>query len=85
MHYPPYCSKFNPIEHRIFSQITRCWSGALLLPLENAAKRAEMTTTKSGLIVYADINTKTYEIKRQLDESYDRRLCSPGRLLSCAP
>lgn len=74
MHYPPYCSKFNPIEHRLFSQITRSWSGAPLMSVEDAAKRAEMTTTKPGLKVYADINTKTYEIKRPVDESYERRL-----------
>ena len=74
MHYPPYCSKFNPIEHRLFSQITRSWNGAPLMSVEDAVKRAEMTTTKPGLKVYADINTKTYDIKRQVDESYERRL-----------
>ena len=74
MHYPPYCSKFNPIEHRLFSQITRSWSGAPLISIEDAVKRAEMTTTKSGLKVYADINTQKYDIKRQVDESYERRL-----------
>ena len=74
MHYPPYCSKFNPIEHRLFSQITRGWNGAPLMSVEDAAKRAGMTTTKPGLKVYADINTKTYEIKRPVDESYERRL-----------
>lgn len=74
MHYPPYCSKFNPIEHRLFSQITRSWNGAPLMSVEDAAKRAGMTSTKTGLKVYADINTKTYEIKRSVDESYERRL-----------
>lgn len=74
MHYPPYCSKFNPIEHRLFSQITRGWNGAPLMSVEDAVRRAEMTTTKPGLKVYADINTKTYEIKRSVDESYERRL-----------
>ena len=74
MHYPPYCSKFNPIEHRLFSQITRSWNGAPLMSVEDAAKRATMTTTKTGLKVYADINNKTYDIKRQVDESYKKRL-----------
>ena len=53
MHYPPYCSKFNPIEHRLFSQITRSWNGAPLISAEDAAERAAMTTTKTGLKVYA--------------------------------
>ena len=74
MHYPPYCSKFNPIEHRLFSQITRSWSGAPLLTIEDAVERAAATTTKTGLTVYVDINTKTYEIQRPIDESYKRNL-----------
>ena len=74
VHYPPYCSKFNPIEHRLFSQITRSWSGALLMSLQNAAYRAAMTTTKNGLKVHVHINSKTYDIKRPIDESYQKRL-----------
>jgi len=74
MHYPPYCSKYNPIEHRLFSQITRSWSGAPLLTIEDAAERAATTTTKTGLTVYVDINTKTYEIQRPIDESYEMDL-----------
>ena len=74
VHYPPYCSKFNPIEHRIFSQITRNWNGALLMSLQNAADRAAMTTTKKGLKVYVHINSKTYDIKRPIEESYQKRL-----------
>lgn len=37
IHYPPSCSKFNPIEHKIFSKLTRSWSGAPLAFIENAA------------------------------------------------
>ena len=74
VHYPPYCSKFNPIEHRLFSQITRSWSGAPLMSLQNAADRAARTTTKKGLKVHVHINSKTYDIKRPIDESYQKRL-----------
>ena len=74
VHYPPYCSKFNPIEHRLFSQITRSWSGAPLMSLQNAADRAAMTTTKNGLKVHVHINSKTYDIKRPIVESYQKRL-----------
>jgi len=74
MHYPPYCSKYNPIEHRLFSQITRSWSGAPLLSVKDAQKRAAETTTSTGLIVHVDINTKTYEIQRPIDESYSKNL-----------
>lgn len=74
VHYPPYCSKFNPIEHRLFSQITRSWSGAPLLNLKNAADRAAMTTTKKGLKVHIHINSKNYDIKRPIEKSYQKRL-----------
>ena len=74
VHYPPYCSKFNPIEHRLFSQITRSWSGAPLMSLQNAADRVAMTTTKKGLKVHVHINSKSYDIKRPIEESYQKRL-----------
>lgn len=74
MHYLPYCSKYNPIEHRLFSQITRSWSGAPLLSLEDAARPAAETTTSKGLTVYVDLNNKTYDIQRSIDESYDDTL-----------
>ncbi len=79
VHYPPYCSKFNPIEHRLFSQITRSWSGAPLMSLQNAADRAAMTTTKNGLKVHVHINSKTYDIKRPIVES---ETCQSGHLRS---
>lgn len=74
MHYPPYCSKWNPIEHRLFSQITRSWSGAPLLSIEQAAQRAARTTTSKGLTVHVNINNKTYDIQRPIDNDYERRL-----------
>ena len=49
MHYPPYCSKYNPIEHKLFSQITRSWSGAPLLSMDDAVRRAAETTTKNRI------------------------------------
>lgn len=73
MHYPPYCSKFNPIEHRLFAHITRSWSGAPLLSVKDAAQRAAGTRTLKGLNVYVDINSKTYDIKRTIEESYKKR------------
>ena len=71
LHYPPYCSKYNPIEHCVFGPLTRSWSGAPLLTIENARNRAERTTTKKGLSIIATINQRTYETKRPIDESYE--------------
>ena len=74
MHYPPYCSKFNPIEHRLFSQISRSWSGTPLYTVDDACRRAAKTVTKTGLKVLAKIVDKTYEIKRKVRESFNERL-----------
>jgi hypothetical protein len=74
MHYPPYCSKFNPIEHRLFSQITRSWSGAPLFSIADACRRAANTVTKKGLKVFAEIVDKVYETKRKVHESFPDRL-----------
>ena len=44
------------------------------MSLQNAADRAAMTTTKKGAKVYVHINSKTYDIKRPIEESYQKRL-----------
>lgn len=37
LHYPPYCSKYTPIEHCMFNPISRIWSGVPLISIENAS------------------------------------------------
>lgn len=74
MHYPPCCSKFNPIEHRLFSQITRSWCGAPLLSVANACRRAAKTVTKTGLKVIATVVDKVYQTKGKVSESFQERL-----------
>ena len=44
------------------------------MSLQNAADRAAMSTTKKGLKVYVHINSKTYDLKRPIEESYQKRL-----------
>lgn len=73
MHYPPYCSKHNPIEHRLFSQITRSWSGEPLSSVQNAISRAQNTTTSTGLKVFVSLNQEIYDIKRPLDFDFESR------------
>lgn len=74
MHYPPYCSKFNPIEHRLFSQITRSWCGSPLLTITDACQRAANTVTKTGLTVKSVIVDKIYNVKRRIQDSFKDRL-----------
>ena len=44
------------------------------MSLQNAADRAAMSTTKKGVKVYVHSNSKTYDIKRPIEESYQKRL-----------
>lgn len=60
IHYPPYCSKYNPIEHRLFSQMHRQAEGAILLNYQQVKTIFEGTKTKTGLKVFVRINRKLY-------------------------
>lgn len=70
-HYPPYCSKWNPIEHRLFSQITRSWSGGIFNTIEEACELASNTRTKTGLAVFTSINRREYEIGIERHQSFE--------------
>jgi len=69
-HYPPYTSKWNPIEHRLFSQVERAWSGVMLDSPETALKTLENTRTKTGLRVIARILDKVYDIGRKCSDTF---------------
>jgi hypothetical protein len=60
-HYPPYCSKWNPIEHRLFSQIHRAMEGVVLTDYQTVKKIIEQTSTKTGLTVVVRLNLKEYQ------------------------
>ena len=63
-HYPPYCSKYNPIERRLFAQVHRTIKETLLTDLEQVKKLMGKTATKTGLRVEVRINTKFYPLKQ---------------------
>lgn len=63
-HYPPYASKWNPIEHRVFPHVTRAMEGILLETHEQVQTLIEKTYTKTGLKVTASIIKKAYNIGR---------------------
>ncbi|MFB1490692.1 MULTISPECIES: ISAzo13 family transposase [unclassified Thiocapsa] len=69
-HYPPYTSKWNPIEHRLFSQVERAWSGVMLDSPETALRTVEQTRTQTGLSVTARILDATYEIGRTCSDNF---------------
>ena len=63
-HFPPGTSKWNKIEHRLFSQITQNWRGRPLVSRETVVALIRATTTKSGLHVRAKLDTHSYEVKK---------------------
>jgi hypothetical protein len=73
-HYPAYCSKYNPIEHRLFAQISHTWSGIPLRDIQFVKELTDATTTKTGLKVVSKINSKTYETQRSVDEDYQDQI-----------
>jgi Rhodopirellula transposase DDE domain len=63
-HYPPYCSKYNPIERRLFAQVHRTIKEVILTDLEQVKELMSKTTTKTGLSVEVRINAKFYPLKQ---------------------
>ena len=60
-HFPPGTSKWNKIEHRLFSFITQNWRGKPLYDLQTIVNLISHTTTEVGLIVKSAIDDTTYE------------------------
>ena len=59
-HYPPGTSKWNKIEHRMFSHITRNWRGRPLESREVVVSLIANTTTRTGLKIRAELDQRTY-------------------------
>jgi hypothetical protein len=59
-HFPPGTSKWNKVEHRLFSYITRNWRGKPLVSRQAIVSLIAATTTKTGLTVRAALDTNTY-------------------------
>ena len=60
-HYPPGTSKWNKIEHRMFSFISVNWRGEPLVSYETVINLISTTTTKTGLKIKAVLDTRSYE------------------------
>lgn len=69
-HYPPHCSKYNPIEHRLFPHVTRAWSGVVFRTLEIVTKCLRRVWTSTGLKVTYAVLDKVYQLKRQASQQF---------------
>jgi Rhodopirellula transposase DDE domain len=64
-HYPPYTSKYNPIEHRLFPHLTRACQGVIFHTVELVKGLMERARTATGPEVTVDILDKVYQTGRK--------------------
>ncbi len=71
-HYPPGTSKWNKIEHRMFSFISMTWKGKPLENYETVVKLISSTKTKTGLKIKAKLDKRKYQKGQKIsDEEFD--------------
>jgi hypothetical protein len=69
-HYPPYCSKYNPIEHRLFPHLSRACQGVIFESVELVKELMEKASTSTGLRVTVGILGKVYQTGRKYAEGF---------------
>ena len=65
-HYPPYCSKYNPIEHRLFPHVTRACQGVVFTSVKLVKELIEKTHTSTGLSAFVHVIDKIYQTGRKV-------------------
>ncbi len=73
-HYPPYTSRFNPIEHRLFPHITRVCQGVIFQDVKMVKSLMQKTATKTGLKVFVSTNDKIYETGKEVSKGYKNNM-----------
>jgi hypothetical protein len=73
--YPPYLSKFNPIEHRLFPHVTRACQGVIFTSVTLVKERMGKTQTRQGQQIVADIIETAHQTGRQADDDFKATLC----------
>ena len=69
-HYPSYCSKFNPIERRLFPHVTRACQGMLFDTLDTVVRLMRKTSTTTGLQTTVNVIRRAYETSRKVAKSF---------------
>ena len=77
-HYPPGTSKWNKIEHRLFSFISLTWKGRPLVSFETVVNLIGSTRTRSGLKVKAVLDTRQYAPGQEVSAEQMKRLKLKG-------
>ena len=81
-HYPTGASKWNPIEHRLFSEISKNWAAEPLVSYEKMLKLIRTTGTQTGLLVNACLDRNAYPTRLKPDPQMVASLrLTPGKVL----
>jgi len=73
-HYPPGSSKWNPIEHRMFSFISSNWSAQPLRDYETVLKYIRTAKTSAGLKIRAILNSKQYQKGKKISDQQMKQI-----------
>ena len=73
-HYPPYCAKHNPIEHRVFPHLTRACQGVIFRTVDIARQFIARAKTTTGLRVTVRILDKVYQTGRQYAADFKQNM-----------
>ena len=90
-HFPTGASKWNPIEHRCFSEISKHWQGQPLDSYATVVRLIGSTTTQTGLHVRSQLITHVYETGRKVSDremqtlNLDKHAILPGWNYTISP
>lgn len=73
-HYPPYTSKYNPIEHRLFPHLTRVCQGVIFNSVEIVKELMAQATTRNGLTVLTTVLDGVYKTGRQVTDIFKQEM-----------
>lgn len=73
-HYPPYTSKYNPIEHRLFPHLTRVCQGVIFESVEMVKDLMAKAKTQTGLNVFVSILDQVYQTGRKVTEEFKQMM-----------
>jgi hypothetical protein len=73
-HYPPYTSKYNPIEHRLFPHVTRACQGIIFKTVEQVQHYMAHAKTRTGLSVAVNILDKIYDKGRKVVDGFKKTM-----------
>jgi hypothetical protein len=73
-HYPPYTSKYNPIEHRLFPHLTRACQGVIFTSVDLVKDLMTKATTQTGLEVTVSILDKVYATGRKVAATFKEQM-----------